>query len=529
MKLIALSVLAGASKIAAQSAQMFVSNDNVLWTDIGSGKDEDTGEAPEQVIAETSDLTVYTAGENAEAQNEIDAYIETQRKKHQGIYDPNMYPYGPLYGDYRAPGADDAVSDAIQLPSSFPFFNGQSTNVIRASTNGLIILDDRQIFENNPSELPNIAIDTPFVSGFWNDIWSKKQGKIYWRLEQTNTTLLGEMKQDIIKGFPEMAGINDLQYAFVLSFWKVTHFGARKSNGMPQNTFQVCIATDGTYSFQINNYQEINWNIALGTDNKAVAGYDIDNTYYAMIQGSLGDGSLNWPKESTNSVTSGRHIFRLDDLPPPEPQTPVGPTGVVVADNIWPANDNTLGGGIFSFTPDTPIGNGTCTLEFPSPPAWFHIFDAHIRADSATSNLVWKIVAANPTFEPNPDTGAFTFALQFNRGFEFAAEDITLSCNEDDEYIYAVYSFPQNHLQTDGRSNLRKKDNIWDPAASYALSFASQVANFTLDDPRISVSTADNVNFVLTDVPPSLEEIWFQFSYVNYFGSNEVGVIGSGN
>lgn len=122
MKLIALSVLAGASSIAAQSAQLFVSNDNVLWTDIGAGKDEDTGEAPEQVVAETSSLTVYTAGEDAEDQAEVDAYIETQRKKHQGIYDPNMYPYGPLYGDYRAPGADDAVSDAIQLPSSFPFF-----------------------------------------------------------------------------------------------------------------------------------------------------------------------------------------------------------------------------------------------------------------------------------------------------------------------------------------------------------------------------------------------------------------------
>lgn len=529
MKLLYASLLAGASQVAAQSAQLFASNDNVLWTDIGTGKDESTGEAPATPSAVTSDLTVYTATEDSNEQDDIDAYIETQRKKNQGIYDPNMYPYGPLHGDYRAPGADDAVSDAISLPSSFPFFNGQSTNKIRASTNGLIILDDRQIFENNPSELPSIAIDTPFVAGFWNDIWSKKHGKIYWRLEQSNTTLLDEMRGDIVRGFPELEGIGSLKYAFIFSFWRVTHFGARKQNGMRQNTFQICIATDGEYSFLINNYQEISWNVALGTDNKAVGGFDIDNTYYTMIEGSLEDGSLDWPKQSTNSDVEGRHIFRLDDLPPPQkptPSTTPGETGKVVADNIWPANDNTLGGGIFHYIPNEPIGNGTCTIQFPSPPAWFHVFDGHIRADAAVTSMVWKIVAANPTFEPNSDTGAFNFAVQFNRGFEFSADEITMTCDTDDEFEYAVYSFPQNHLQVDGRSNLRKRDNIWDSTASYALSFASPVANFTLDDPRISVSTADNMSFVLTDVPPSLEEIWFQFNYMNYFGSNEVGVVG---
>jgi len=78
----------------------------------------------------------------------------------------------------------------------------------------------------------------------------KKSGKIYWRLEQSNTTLLDEMKSDIIKGFPEMSGMDDLKYAFIFSFWKVTHFGARKANGMKQNTFQIVIATDGSIRFR---------------------------------------------------------------------------------------------------------------------------------------------------------------------------------------------------------------------------------------------------------------------------------------
>jgi len=517
---------------AGQGSGVSTSNGSLGFTEIGGNKDTDTGEQSGPATAETSYPAIYSSAEDTDDQDDIDASLIPQRKKDQGIYDPNMYPYGPLHGDYRAPGADDAVSDAINLPSPFPFFNGQSTNVIRASTNGMVILDDRQIFENNPTELPSIEIDTPFVAGFWNDLWSKKHGKIYWRLEQTNTTLLDEMRNDIIDGYPELEGISNLRYAFVYSFWRVTHYGARKANGMKSNTFQICITTDGTYSFLINNYQDIQWNQALGTANKAVGGFDIDNTYYTMMEGSLEDGNMDWADTSTNSNMPGRHIFRLDDMEPPTKPT-IAPTqdpnvepGIVTADQIWPANDNTLGGGIFKYVPETPVGNGTCTIQFPSPVAWFHVFDAHIRADSAVTSMVWKICAANPTFEPNQADGSFTFALQFNRGFEFTEAEITMTCDTEDEFTYAVYSFPQNHLQQSGRSNLRRKDNVWDSTASYAVTFASPVGNFTVDDPRIQVATSDNMSFVLTEVPPTIEEIWFQFDYLNYFGSNEVGVVG---
>lgn len=536
MKLVYATTLASlAAMVSAQmsSAPVISGNNNIAFQELSVDKDEVTGETSGEatIVAQSSD--VLSALEQNSDQDQIN--IIPQRKKDQGIYDPNMYPYGPLHGDYRAPGADDAVSDAIILPSPFPFFNGQSTNKIRASTNGMVILDDRQIFENNPTELPSIEIDTPFVAGFWNDIWSKKHGKIYWRLEQTNTTLFDEMRNDIIDGYPELSGIGNLQYAFIFSFWKVTHYGARKANGMKANTFQICITTDGTYSFLINNYQELEWNIALGTSNKAVGGFDIDNTYYTMMEGSLEDGSLQWADTSTNSAIPGRHIFRLDDMDPPQQDddddddddnTDPIDKGVVHADQIWPANDNTLGGGIFKFVPNEAVGNGTCTIQFPSPVAWFHIFNAHIRADAAVTSMVWKIVAANPTFEPNQDDGSFTFAIHFNRGFEFTEAEITMTCDTDDEFTYAVYSFPQNALQQSGRSNLRRRDNVWDPSASYAVTFASPVGNFTVDDPRIQIATSDNMSFVLTEVPPSIEEIWFGFEYLNYFGSNEVGVVG---
>jgi hypothetical protein len=499
------------------------------WTEAKGTKTEDGESTGQPASLEKVAIATFSPAEQETEQAEITEY----GKKNKEIFDPNMYPYGPIHGDYRAPGADDAVSDTINLPYPFPFFNGQSTSKIRASTNGMIVLDDKQVFENNPSELPSVAIDVPFVAGFWNDIWSKKQGKIYWRLEQTNTTLLSEMRDNIIEGFPELANIGEIQYAFIFSFWRVTHYGARKNNGIKQNTFQITLATTGKYSFLINNYQKIEWNIALGTAGKAVGGFDIDNAYYTMMEGSLDDGNLNWAKTSTNSNMPGRHIFRLDDLPPPDADEDDGPSptndpataGTVMAENIWPANDNTLGGGIFKYVPREQIANGTCTIQFPSEVAWFHVFNGHIRADAAVTSMVWKIVAANPTFEPNQEDGSFQFAIQFNRGFEFTADDISMSCITEDEFNFAVYSFPQNHLQEDARSNIRKKDNAWDPTASYALTFASAVANFTVDDPRIQVATADNMNFILTEVPPTIEEVWFQFSYINYFGSNEVGVV----
>jgi hypothetical protein len=537
----ALAHLASAQMSSVQFSGVSIQDGTqVGWHDANALSDKGDKNAVDSAsevkeITTSYDLTVQTAAGNDQEQNDIDADLVPQRKKDQGIYDPNMYPFGPLHGDYRAPGSDDAVSDPISLPEPFPFFNGQTTNTVRASTNGMIILEDRQVFENNPSELPSIEIDTPFVAGFWNDIWSKKHGKVYWRLEQTNTTLLGEMKQDIIDGFPEFTEMNDLKYAFIFSFWRVTHYGARKANGIKKNTFQITIATDGTYSFLINNYQDIQWNIALGTTNKAVGGFDIDNTYFTMMEGSLEDGSMDWADTSTNSPIEGRHIFRLDDKQPPQaaPTNPpfTGDTdktpGVIYTDNIWPANDNTLGGAIFSYIPEEQIGNGTCTINFPSTVAWFHVFDAHIRADSPVTSMVWKICAANPTFEPNQNDGSFTFAVQFNRGFEFDSSEITMTCSSQDEYTYAVYSFPQNHLQQSGRSNLRVKGNQWDPNESYVITFANQVGNFTVDDPRVQVSTSDNMAFVLTDIPPSIEEVWFEFEYLNYFGSNEVGVVGS--
>ena len=106
------------------------------------------------------------------------------------------------------------------------------------------------------------------------------------------------------------------------------------------------------------------------------------------------------------------------------------------------------------------------------------------------------------------------------------ATDITWNCDINDEWQFSVYSFPQNTMQTTTRTNIRAKDAVFDTSATYSVTLGGPVANMTFDDPRIEVSTVDNTSFILTNVPDTVEELWFQFDYTegNYFGSNMVGV-----
>merc|ERR1719361_2067793 len=86
-----------------------------------------------------------------------------------------------------------------------------------------------------------------------------------------NSTLLGEIQQSIIDGFPggegsqggfDQGGLKSLKYAFIFSMWRVTYFGAVKAPDQLQNTFQIVLATDGTHSLMINNYQLLEWSQA---------------------------------------------------------------------------------------------------------------------------------------------------------------------------------------------------------------------------------------------------------------------------
>ena len=94
-------------------------------------------------------------------------------------------------------------------------------------------------------------------------------------------------------------------------------------------------------------------------------------------------------------------------------------------------------------------------------------------------------------------------------------------------FLHSISERAVFYLQKDGRSNIRRYGNKFDTFV--ALNLGAPVANFTVDDPRITVTSNNNQDFTFTDIPSSLEEVWFQFEYLenNFFLSNSVGVVGS--
>ena len=218
---------------------MFSDLSTLGWTEVSpeGSKNETTGEVIAQADPQSLYVSIQTQAEMDEEQAEIVEY----RKKYDGINDPNMYPYGPLFQDTRIPNADDAMSDPIDLPAPLPLFDGASTSQIRASTNGLISLSAASMPEDVPAAMGVSGYDSDFVAGFWNDIWSKKHGRMYHRIEQANTTLLAEIRQDIEDGLPQFGPnpgdgvVGTLQYAYVHSYWRCTHYGAIKSDDQLQS------------------------------------------------------------------------------------------------------------------------------------------------------------------------------------------------------------------------------------------------------------------------------------------------------
>ena len=132
MKLIVPALLAGRSY--AQFAAFMSDMSMVGWTESSpdGSKDEITGVQVQSLPSQVIIPDILTAAEESAEQAEIVEY----RKKYEGIYDPNMYPYGPLHADTRVPNADDAVSDPISLPSSFQSSRGVGFRGVGAPERG---------------------------------------------------------------------------------------------------------------------------------------------------------------------------------------------------------------------------------------------------------------------------------------------------------------------------------------------------------------------------------------------------------
>ncbi|OCT73577.1 sushi, nidogen and EGF-like domain-containing protein 1 [Xenopus laevis] len=141
----------------------------------------------------------------------------------------------------------------------------------------------------------------PIIAPFWGDFSIALSGDIYYR-QSNDPRLLANATQDINKYFPGLRF--SAQWVFIATWDKVTSILGIVTQ---VNTLQVVLITDGTLSFVLFNYADIQWS------HGAAAGLYNGNAseYY----------QLNNPRDSVFNLTSssninypGRWAFRVDKL-----------------------------------------------------------------------------------------------------------------------------------------------------------------------------------------------------------------------
>ena len=138
----------------------------------------------------------------------------------------------------------------------------------------------------------------PIITPFWDDINVNTGGRLYYRQESDPRTA-EQIGQEISSQFPE-AEFFYPSLVFVATWDGVPPIGYLTGQGNRFNTFQVIVASNGTWTFVKFNYYRIDW-----------------GELYTLIGISAGDrlNFISHPKSRTTSVLLLDHtnvIYRID-------------------------------------------------------------------------------------------------------------------------------------------------------------------------------------------------------------------------
>ena len=101
----------------------------------------------------------------------------------------------------------------------------------------------------------NFLSSPPIIAPFWDDINIVRGGTIYYR-QDSNSTITELVQQAVASEYPEAASFQP-SLVFVATWDRVESF--RLSDGGRVNTFQVVVASDGTWTFVRFSYGDIQW------------------------------------------------------------------------------------------------------------------------------------------------------------------------------------------------------------------------------------------------------------------------------
>ena len=229
----------------------------------------------------------------------------------------NFIPFGIHVGDTRLTPGDDSSSNEINLIIPFHFANRTETNVF-VNVNGGISFGQR-ISQYTPDCSP-LPAQLRMIAAFWADIDTRSVGDIFYR-QTTEAINTRKISIEIQSALTQTGGIN-IKWLFIVTWVNVTYFGAMDCyNGLPRNTFQAILASDGLNSYTIFYYNKITWTTgtASGGDScsglggrPAKVGFDAgDGVKFFKLPESCFPGIVNLSHMS-NINSPGKWIFQVD-------------------------------------------------------------------------------------------------------------------------------------------------------------------------------------------------------------------------
>ncbi|CAH2318184.1 hypothetical protein AB205_0044100 [Pelobates cultripes] len=271
-----------------------------------------------------------------------------------------LYSYGSMR-DSVVPKVDDGYV-FLNLSRAFPLF-GQNYSTLYLSTNGFLSVN--QPFRLlTPKKLP-LLNQVTFIAPFWSDINTAEGGEIFYS-ESTDQDLLDLATSDIRTYFHNHNFL--AKWIFVVTWDSVAYF---QTTTTAVDTFQVALITDGSLTFVLFNYKELQWPTEHVVGRSALVGFNSGNkTGYYMVPESLTTNISNLAFGS-NCHFQGRWAFKVDKLHPEDPDGIVGKEWLVQRQFF------ACGSFLFSFSfllekSDTPTGKRTSwtnSLLYPYGPA----------------------------------------------------------------------------------------------------------------------------------------------------------------
>ncbi|XP_072171933.1 uncharacterized protein [Diadema setosum] len=227
-----------------------------------------------------------------------------------------LFPYGEGL-DTFLPSNDDETANATALEQEFPFFGTTQTSLY-VNTNGLISFGEA-ITTYTPVQFHQ-GIDQSYIAPFWSDVNTNIAGTVSYR-QKTRTSREDPIFQEADRIVCKTLQLHfDSTWLLIATWHEVAYFGA---TGPARNTFQVVLVTDGTLSFAIFNYEDINWTTGSASDGSAetglggtpaMAGYNAgDGEIYYKIPGSW-TGDIVDIDDGTNTDTVGRWLLEVDHV-----------------------------------------------------------------------------------------------------------------------------------------------------------------------------------------------------------------------